>query len=87
MKTMTEEQRKAWEMFRQAGLLWWVNMILHTFGWAIVYQYDKNKKLLWVHPERVRFRGFSEKVNSEGYIKVSEYLKENISDLLEEAKE
>lgn len=28
-------ERKSWEEFRNAGLLWWINMILHTFGWAI----------------------------------------------------
>lgn len=26
---------KSWDEFRNSGLLWWINMILHTFGWAI----------------------------------------------------
>jgi hypothetical protein len=30
------DKMKGWEAFRDAGLLWWVNRILHTFGWAIV---------------------------------------------------
>lgn len=23
---------KSWDEFRNSGLLWWINMILHTFG-------------------------------------------------------
>lgn len=75
---------ETWEAFRETGLLWWINMLLHTFGWAITYDYDGDR-LLEVYPARVRFRGFSEKQTSEGYIKVSKYLKKNIEQLEEEA--
>lgn len=27
---------KTWEDFRESGLLWFINTILHVFGWAIV---------------------------------------------------
>ena len=37
--------KKSWDEFRNNGLLWWINMILHTFGWAIVTEIDKNKIL------------------------------------------
>ena len=77
--------KKSWEEFRNSGLLWWVNMILHTFGWAIVVEmYDD--KVVNVYPARVKYRGFEEKNNTEGYIKVSQYMKENVSELLEEAE-
>lgn len=26
--------KKTWKEFRESGFLWWINMILHTFGWA-----------------------------------------------------
>lgn len=79
-------EKRTWEEFRKIGLLWWINMILHTFGWAIVLEIDDNKKVTEVYPARVKFRGFDEKGNTEGYIKVSEYLKDNAETLLEESK-
>lgn len=70
----------------ESGFLWWINMILHTFGWAIVVDIDDNGEITDAYPARVKFRGFGEKNNTEGYIKVSQYMKENVSDLLEEAE-
>ena len=78
--------KKTWKEFRESGFLWWINMILHTFGWAIVVDVNDNGEITNAYPARVQFRGFSEKNNTEGYIKVSQYMKENVSDLLEEAK-
>lgn len=78
--------KKTWKEFRESGFLWWINMILHTFGWAIVVDIDDNGEITDAYPARVKFRGFDEKNNTEGYIKVSQYMKENVSDLLEEAE-
>lgn len=78
--------KKTWKEFRESGFLWWINMILHTFGWVIVVDIDDNGEITDAYPARVKFRGFGEKNNTEGYIKVSQYMKENVSDLLEEAE-
>lgn len=78
--------KKTWKEFRESGFLWWINMILHTFGWAIVVDIDDNGEITDAYPARVKFRGFGEKNNTEGYIKVSQYMKENVSDLLKEAE-
>ena len=77
--------KKSWEEFRNSGLLWWINMILHTFGWAIVVKMEEDK-VVDVYPARVMYRGFGEKNNTEGYIKVSKYIKENADELLEESE-
>lgn len=81
--------RKTWEEFRQSGFLWWINMLLHTFGWAIVVDVSDNNpnKIIDVYPARVKYRGFSEEHNTEGYIKVSEYMKQNSDVLSKEAAE
>lgn len=60
-------------------------MILHTMGWAIIYEFDKDGNISEVYPARVKFRGFGEKNNTDGYVMVSQYMKENADDLLEEA--
>lgn len=75
--------QKTWEEFRSTGLMWFVNTVLHTFGWALVY----NPETKEVCPARCKFRGFSEDINTNGYNKVTEYLKENIDELLKEVKE
>lgn len=77
--------KKSWKEFRDSGLLWWINMILHTFGWAIVVKMEEDK-VVDVYPARVKYRGFGEKNNTEGYIKVSKYIKENADELLEESE-
>ena len=79
-------EKKSWEEFRTTGLLWFVNMILHLFGYAICCEVEK-EKVTDVYPARVKFRGFGETYNTEGYQKVSEYLKNNIETLTKEAHE
>ena len=81
-------RRKTWSEFRNTGLLWFINHILHLFGWAIVCDMDpKTKKIIEVYPARVKFRGFSEDHNTNGYMKVTNYLKENIEELEKEVQE
>ncbi len=88
---MTE--KRSWREFRKTGLLWFINSILHLFGWAIVFEFwegtDKNNNDIEpeaVYPARTKNIGFSEVNNSEGYQKVTEYLDENIAGLLKEAR-
>ena len=78
--------RKTWEEFRNSGLLWWINQQLHIFGWSIVVVMEDDK-ILEAYPARVKFRGFDDNNNTQGYIKVSKYMKENVDELLKEAEE
>ncbi len=81
-------KKKTWEEFRKSGLLWWVNRILHTFGWAICIDYDdKTKEIKEVFPARCKFRGFGREQEEDGYKKVSAYLKDNIDEIEKEANE
>ena len=79
-------EKKNWKEFRDSGLLWWINVSLHLFGWSIVYEFEDDE-IVKVYPSRVQFRGFDEKSNSQGYAKVSEYLKDNIEELEAESKQ
>lgn len=79
-------EERTWEEFRSIKLLWFINTILHLFGWAIILQFDENKEAI-AYPARVKFRGFSEKDNTQGYIELTKYLKENADILLTEAEE
>lgn len=77
-----------WKEFKKSGLLWFINTILHAFGYAIKYKVDKETgELLYVYPDRVKFRGFSEELNTKGYINLSQYMKNHADELLEEAKD
>lgn len=78
--------KKTWDDFRKTGLLWWINMILHTFGWAIVIE-TENGEVIGAYPARVKYRGFSEEDNTIGYIKLSAFMNDNAEELLEEANE
>lgn len=77
--------KKSWKQFKNSGLLWFVNTILHVFGWAIVLEIY-NGNIVNAYPARVTHRGFSDESNRDGYIKLSQYMKENADTLLEESK-
>lgn len=62
-------------------------MILHTFGWAIVFSVEEDGEIKDIYPARVKFRGFDEKSNTKGYINVSRYMKDNSNELFKESKE
>lgn len=79
--------KKTWKEFKDSGLLWWINMILHTFGWAIVFSVEEDGEIKDIYPARVKFRGFDEKTNTKGYINVSKYIKDNSNELFKESKE
>ena len=79
--------KKTWKEFRESGLLWFVNSILHMFGWSIVVEINDNGDIVNAYPARVKFRGFSEDVNSIGYKKVTHYIAENIEELVKEVDE
>lgn len=78
--------KRTWKEFRDTKLLWFINTILHVFGWAIVIEIE-DEVVTDVYPARVSFRGFSEKSNTAGYIGLSEYMCENCEQLLKESKE
>ena len=76
--------KKTWNEFRETGLLWFVNTILHAFGWAIVIEAEDGK-VTDVYPARTSFRGFSIETNTVGYRKVAHYMKREAEKLVNEA--
>ena len=85
-KKMVEKQD--WEDFRSSGLLWFINQTLHLFGWAIVVNVDtETNEIVNVYPAKVKFRGFGEKQNTEGYEKLTNHIAENIEILKQDVKE
>ncbi|MCK9154608.1 MAG: hypothetical protein M0P12_00690 [Paludibacteraceae bacterium] len=81
---MVEE--KSWEEFKNSKMLWFVNRLIHIFGWAIVIEASESGDSR-AFPARVKFRGFSEKVEDEGFIGISQFMKDNAEELLKESKE
>ena len=74
--------RESWENFRGTGLLWFINTILHVFGWAICVDVDPDtKEVIDSYPSRVKFRGFEDKYNDDGYKKVTKYMLDNVNEL------
>ena len=75
-------EKRAWEEFREAGMLWFVNRFLHLFGWAIAVEIDpKTKEVTEAYPVRCKFRGFSEASEEKGFEKVTDFLVKNIDEL------
>jgi len=84
---------QTWEQFRETGLLWWINRTLHLFGWVIVCELnsdlasDRNgEQVLRVYPARCRYRGFREESEDRGFRKLSRYLKDVVTQLIEDCE-
>jgi hypothetical protein len=80
-------KKQSWDCFRNAGLLWWINRILHTFGWAIVTEVNEEGEVTDAYPARVKFRGFHLESEERGFKRVSQHMVENAEELLKEAEE
>lgn len=52
-------EKQTWETFKQTGLLRFLNMFLHIFGWCIVFEMT-DEKVTSVFPARCNFNGFTE---------------------------
>lgn len=83
MKNMVD--KRTWGEFRETGLLWFVNSILHAFGWAICVDTGDECAAASAFPAIVRFRGFPLDTNDAGYRKVAQYMKENAGDIYDDA--
>lgn len=78
--------KRSWDEFKNAGLLWWINRQLHLFGWALVYEIEYDGTVMSVYPARVRFRGFPKESENEMFPKLTKHIAENVKDLLHECE-
>ena len=80
---MNEEPiKKSWEEFRLSGMLWFINRIIHIFGWAIVISYDENENVVGAYPARVSYRGFDEKTEDQNFFRITKHINDIAPDLL-----
>lgn len=68
--------------FRDSGALWFINSVLHLFGMAITWNPDTDE----LKAALVKFRGFDEKNNDNGYRKLTEYMRYNSEELLKDCE-
>lgn len=64
--------------FKESGMLWFINSILHVFGMAIAWDPDTDT----IQPVITKFRGFGEKFNDQGYRALTEYMRDNSIELM-----
>jgi len=81
-----DSEKRSWSEFREVGLLWYVNRILHLFGWALKFQLV-NGEVVDVYPSKCKFRGFSEEVETTGFKSLTKHLSENMETLLKDIED
>lgn len=85
-------QPSTWEEFREAGLLWWINRMLHLFGWAIVVEVedvigpDQTAKVARAYPARVPFRGFTDNVEIRNFRKLTTHIERELPRMKKDAE-
>ena len=80
-------QEASWDDFRAAQLLWYVNRLIHLFGWAIVTEVDATGKVTRAFPARTIFRGFSEETEAKGFIGLTQHLAAESQTLLKDVSD
>jgi len=80
-------ERKSWDEFRTTGLVLIINQLLHIFGWALVFEVNKEGDVEKCYPARVTFRGFDNDSTDDAYKKVAQYMKNNSDELHEEIQD
>lgn len=79
---------RTWAEFRESGMLWWANRVLHVFGWAIVVNIDdETGEVLGAEPRRTVWRGFPPESEARGFKRVTEWARANADDLAREVSE
>ena len=78
--------RKTWFEFRNTGLLLFVNMFLHMFGWSIVVVVGDDDIVQAVYPARTTYRGFGEESIAKAYRNLAAYVAKTASALKKEAE-
>ena len=81
-------ERRSWQEFREAGLLWWVNRALHLFGWAIVVELnDDGETVRDIYPAHCKFRGFDAKSDGQGFVRLTKHIIANADRIAKEVEE
>lgn len=78
---------RTWAEFREAGMLWWVNRLLHVFGWAILVEVDEETGEVDVHPMRALWRGFPSESEARGFERVTKWMRDHAEQLQREVGE
>jgi hypothetical protein len=89
-------ERRTWDEFRESGMLWAMNTILHWFGWAIVVVTDDadpsnfggaGPVVLGAQPVRTKWRGFPAENNDRGIARLTEWMASAGPSLREDIKD
>jgi hypothetical protein len=78
-------EREDLRTFIDTGLLWFVNRLLHMFGYALCYDEDEAGNLSELYVSRTIFRGFEPDAENEGYAQVAQFLRDKAAELYEQA--
>ena len=78
-------KKMSWDEFRGTGLLFFVNQILHAFGWAITVEMGEDGKVIGAYPARTKFRGFGQDSIERGYKNIAAFLRMEAETLYGEA--
>lgn len=79
--------RRTWKDFSDAGLLWWINRILHTFGWSIITVCEEDGSISDVYPARTEWLGFTPEIDEEKLDAFRDHVERPIVDVEDRLRE
>ena len=79
--------KKTPKEFKDSGMLFVANTILHFFGWIIVMKENDDESISGFYFARTSCRGFDYNLVDEGFKKAHKFLKDNIDEIHKETNE
>lgn len=76
---------KEWNEFRETGLLVFVNVFLHIFGYAIALEIEEDE-VVSVYPQKVDYNGFNQDSMDRAYERVKKMVKPKVEEITREEK-
>ena len=77
-------EARTWNEFREAGMLYAANKVLHMFGWCLIFATDELSGCRYCYPARTRYRGFAPEPDRAGTQRLNQWMRGAAESLVKE---
>lgn len=79
-------EARTWHEFRESGMVYAANKVLHMFGWCLVFATDEQSGLQYCYPARTFYRGFAPESERAGTQRVNQWMRDAAKALAKETE-
>lgn len=77
-------EARTWNEFRESGMVYAANKVLHMFGWCLVFATDEQSGLQYCYPARTLYRSFALESECAGTQRLNQWMRDAAESLAKE---